>query len=251
MKRSNKKTRWIVILGYGRSGSTWLELNIAEKADAVCLGEFFLLGFLGSVCSCGFKVADCECWKGFLPFSNEERIRKVSLSNSSVTDSSKSARSAVKHLIALSKADNITVIPIICFRHPVRILRSARKGDNRLMRDGVLQSDNSHWLRFVITWPLSYMTAFIFCMLNYIKPSFVDFDDYESIQSLLSRIKSDAESNADMAHIIEGNRLINTGVTKWRRPKSIGKLSFRERIVILMLYPFYKILCILERKNRG
>lgn len=60
--------KYIYIAGYGRSGSTLLEMLLAERLNGICLGE--VCGLFdrerngeGVVCSCGSVVGSgCDCW---------------------------------------------------------------------------------------------------------------------------------------------------------------------------------------------
>ncbi len=60
----------VCIAGYGRSGSTMLEMLLARRLDALGLGEVkyaWSRGFLrGDTCSCGKAAQDCPFWQAAL-----------------------------------------------------------------------------------------------------------------------------------------------------------------------------------------
>jgi len=53
----------LYIAGYGRSGSTVLELLFSQEVGTTCLGEIVRVDKFGasnSYCTCGKKITDCE-----------------------------------------------------------------------------------------------------------------------------------------------------------------------------------------------
>ncbi len=237
-----KQTQWIIILGYGRSGSTWLELNIVKRMRAHMLGEFFLIDDPNSHCSCGAAIKDCDYWRDFLQLNHDVRVEKLALGGT-YTDSSKSSHGAIRHLIALLHNKDLKLVPIICFRNPVHVMRSAEKGSNRLLRKGIEKKDKTHWLRFILTWPLSYVIAFLFCLFIFKRPEIVDFDNERSVQQALEKFEADRDiKQTKNDHIIEGNRLIADGLLAWRKPKDIWPLSIKEGCVHVLLLPVYLLL---------
>jgi len=128
------KNKIYYICALGHSGSTWLQLKIAEKFKAVSLGEFHQLikevKINGTknipLCSCGSSIFECLFWSNFLDIFESYSSHDISdnildyisanYSDHLVIDNSKSL-SAYKDLYSIDSRKEI------CFLFLIRDVR--------------------------------------------------------------------------------------------------------------------------------
>ena len=156
--------RVIYISGYGRSGSTILDVYLSNAGDCFGAGELvnlFADWLNDKYCSCGEKISQCQYWKGVLAdvrAGELERMREVTEENErlfsahrspgvynqvwqpifdrifqatdTVIDSSKVSR-LTYHRPRLLKAMGYKVDIVYLYRQPDELLLSLRKGSNR------------------------------------------------------------------------------------------------------------------------
>lgn len=164
----HESPKLIYIAGYGRSGSTVLDIMLGSIPGALSCGELTYLfeeaTTPGRICACGADYRDCEVWSHVLkglsskPQRAAEVIRNIDkrklwqkrgddiksyldinrqlfsqisdLGYKYVIDSSKSARDAGNRPIALHEILGMEIKLIHLVRSPVSVIRSVQKRSN-------------------------------------------------------------------------------------------------------------------------
>jgi hypothetical protein len=142
----------IYIGGYGRSGSTLLELALSNHPDVVGLGEvsyFARESAVGGTCACGLVLACCPFWRQAVASTRlaPEQIPAHGTAATSllraaatvagathVVDSSKTTRHAVRRPRALARSLPVHFVHLV--RSPTAVQRSAAGGTNQQRERG-------------------------------------------------------------------------------------------------------------------
>lgn len=223
-------TPYVYILGYGRSGSTVIEMYFGDYVGARCLGEVsnFLRKPLSRdvLCSCGLSVCDCEQWLKLFR-SNSASTKEVTkhllpnalTQNQLLVDSSKGTIGSVLHVFRVLKCAK-NIVFILPLRSPQGIILSRAKGNNAALRRGRQGRKAMHLLRLVPSYYLA-MTFSILCVWisrkKYVlvdmesrpKASLRRVDFFLHKEFDLCRARIDDELDAQ--HLCEGNRVNLTG----------------------------------------
>lgn len=186
-------------------------------------------------CSCGESVADCAAWA---PYSIEDTspslVSKLATNHRTVIDSSKTTFGSWRHFFRLTRSENIELIPIIAFSHPARVHFSRNQGDNRLRRIGIKKPKRLHSIRMYVGWLSAYIFATGVCFVSSVKPIYVNFDDFSSIEGVVSQLKElhsfalteGGSRGSQTFHIIEGNRHASDGLKSYVLPLDIKKYLY-------------------------
>jgi len=246
--------KWVYIAGYGRSGSTWLELFLGSELQALCVGEiqnFFRRPMQHLSCSCGKSAADCAVWT---PYAQEENLTSLvatlARNHRIVIDSSKTTFGSWTHFARLARSKEIELVPVIVFRHPARVHFSRDQGDNRLLRIGIQKPKRLQSVRMYAGWLSAYAIAASVCFLTRIQPIYINFDEFSSIQQAQAELNKRYALHMDQGsseesqtfHIIEGNRHASGGLKPYEAPPDLGTIPLRSKALMLPLLPFYWLL---------
>jgi len=180
----------VYIAGYGRSGSTLLDMILGSHEDIIGTGELtFLFNevLAGRPCACGQPLVDCSLWGPVL-----ERVRKSGFTwheaaaitrdsdgllsrhpdpagyatlwtelitalrdesgRSVVVDSSKSARRTVRRTRMLRAHTPNSLRTIHLVRDPADVMRSVERGTNTSLEAGVEGGTRLGVLRSLLGW---------------------------------------------------------------------------------------------------
>lgn len=183
-------SRVVYIAGYGRSGSTLLDMILGWHEAVVGCGELsfvFNEVLRGGTCTCGEALLACPLWGPVL-----ERVRKSGFTwkeaavvtrrverlfsrhrdpgayrrlweeliaalreqsgTSVVVDSSKSARSTVRRARVLSRYSPQSFKVIHLVKDPANVMQSVHRGYNRTLATGVEGNTRRAVLRSVLGW---------------------------------------------------------------------------------------------------
>jgi len=181
----------IYIAGYGRSGSTLIDL-ILGQLGALSLGEVRYLEKHkneNTICSCGSKIKDCAMWssiyvadKGLECKKHLDVLLQVIDNNkdySTFVDSSKTARGAYFRPIFLSNAlskHSIAFLVVHVVRDPVSVYRSLVKGSNETLAWGTRKRNNPV-LSGLVGWYLANIAATIYKYLYKNKYIIIKYED--------------------------------------------------------------------------
>jgi hypothetical protein len=272
----------IYVLGYGRSGSTLLDVLIGNAAGVESVGELDLLhrNWDGQSCSCGAKYDDCTFWSsvdhvarerigdrshrdrekvlrrverisslpalilGILPrswrrsYRDQVRAEADAIAavggQTSILDSSKSAREAAGRALALGSVAGISVKMIHLVRDGRAVLWSALRGDNVKLAEGV-EGERARvpfaLFRAVFGWMLANLVASVTPRLKHrgqvLRVRYEDLvtepdAQLERIGSFLGRDLSDVRrkiregESFPVGHNTGGNRMRRGGAVKLR-----------------------------------
>jgi len=166
----------IYIAGYGRSGSTILDVLLEGKDDVVSTGEFWRLPrsiVRGTCCSCGEKPTNCRRWKdvlrkaGIVSRDDAEELLRVTKKEESllspktasdryaelwssilfalmdtegaetVVDSSKTNVERIRRPMKLNEIDGLKVCIVHLRRNPADVVESMRRIHNNKARENI------------------------------------------------------------------------------------------------------------------
>ena len=188
----------LYIAGYGRSGSTLLDVLLSRHEHIVGAGELrtlFREASSGTECTCGRRVDHCELWGPIVasvtalsgstaatldakskvaeggPILTRHRaahriawaaaldLLLKSTGAKAIVDSSKTPRSAVRRPQLLHAASVADVYVIHLIRKPRSVLTSLERGSNRAIESGVAGGDRFALLRLTFNWTLANVRA--------------------------------------------------------------------------------------------
>lgn len=177
----------IFISGYGRSGSTVLDMLLSSRLEGVFgageIGNLFDELALGSRCECGEKIGECPVWSQVLgPLGGEARLRRASLVTARaerlwgragpeyvglwrevlsrlrtatgcdvLVDSSKVTRTRFRHAERLRDL-GARLIVLHLIRDPEDVVAASRKGSNKAIERGVRTGGSLFVLRSIVGW---------------------------------------------------------------------------------------------------
>ncbi|ACV64768.1 sulfotransferase [Desulfofarcimen acetoxidans DSM 771] len=229
----------IYIAGYGRSGSTLLEMIIGSNNKIYPLGELTNFDTIKhkdkAKCSCGKYLKECEFWRNIIKeydlnnkiaINGQKKLWALIFKNTPenihyVIDSSKTARKNHFRPIRLAKllGKNIYMIHIV--RDGRGCIQSLIRGSNQKMENGEEPKIYFPVLRGTLGWMISNFSAHIFQILHkdkYLRIRYEDFTgDFENVMKKIGvfldicfqeEIKRIKEANElPTIHQISGNRL--------------------------------------------
>ena len=244
----------IYIGGYGRSGSTALELYLSQKYNYFSCGELISVNkknFREIICNCGKTLNCCDFWSK-CKFNNSSNIIDFAFKkskNSVLVDSSKTTYLSFFRPFLLSL--NFNVIYVYNTRNPSDVFKSISKGSNRVLHKSsrLLESQQylffSRGLSFLLSVFLSKLTFTVF--KNKIR---VHYDNFileqnslcNDIESIIGK-QSFNNSNFTTRHTIGGNRFSSIlGQNKFiikKEPICDIKLPFWCKIVSFLIQRLY------------
>jgi hypothetical protein len=241
----------IYIAGYGRSGSTIVDLMISNRSGYRSIGEasnLFDWALAGGACACGAPITNCEYWKKFLVGKDWRRLAKdqraaegvfgwwrrrtVGLYNSFWREVLMDADSRGETIVDSSKINRVTCFRpanlrrqgahltiVHMYREPEDLLSSLIKGSNRRIESGSeeLQVNIGFLLR-------SWFGAFFGNLMTVFVGRFVAdkyqflklrelADNPENISEILGGGFANSNEGIDLdnGHAIAGNRLRRMG----------------------------------------
>ncbi|QVK20619.1 sulfotransferase [Mycoplasmatota bacterium] len=186
--------KYIYIGGYGRSGSTLIDL-IFNDNNIFSMGEFLALSTrirAGDTCTCGLKFDSCKVWKDilfdgsfdldryvikqkwadsllcFLTGSKENALlekqilKRISKFSDVVSDSSKTTFYGVNRPFHLLKNNNVDLRFIHLIRNPKDVMLSNYLGDNKKLEKGISKSKCLTIFRTAVNWNLANLFAYMF-----------------------------------------------------------------------------------------
>lgn len=265
--------KYIYIGGYGRSGSTILDLYISSSG-LFSIGEFICIKDnynSGKPCTCGDRIEECDIWKSLVLRRNKSFFKSWFSSlfkewdvNSkldySIVDSSKTSYDAAwrPFYISYIARNKFKFSYIHVFRSPFIMVKSVFSGSNKLLekgidhkRIGLLQS-----IKTIINYYISFLAGSLIKLFNKDKSIFLDFDEFleneESRNRLVSyldlekipELKGGFKINKDYSeHMIDGNRLRFKDEIIFKIPSTpkFKSLSFIEAFTAISIYPAWKL----------
>lgn len=177
----------IFISGYGRSGSTVLDMLLSSRLEGVFgageIGNLFDELAVGSRCECGAKIADCAVWRRVLgPVGDAAaltRARRLTADGERpmghagpdyfelwrglfarlraatgcdvIVDSSKVTRTRFRHAERL-RALGVRLIVLHLVRDPDDVIAASRKGSNKAIERGQKTGGSLFVLRSIVGW---------------------------------------------------------------------------------------------------
>jgi hypothetical protein len=177
----------IFISGYGRSGSTVLDMLLSSRLAGVFgageIGNLFDELELGSRCECGSRIADCAVWSPVVGFVEDEaalrRAREVTIRGDRIVgqagpeyfnlwravlsrlkaatgcdvivDSSKVTRTRFRHAARL-RAMGVRLVVLHLVRDPEDVVAASREGSNKAIERGEKTGGSLHVLRSIVGW---------------------------------------------------------------------------------------------------
>tara|TARA_Y100000385_G_C13054590_1_gene621359 strand:- start:342 stop:1175 length:834 start_codon:yes stop_codon:yes gene_type:complete len=264
--------KYIYIGGYGRSGSTILDLFISSSG-LFSVGEFICIRDnynSGKPCTCGDIIEECNVWKSLVLRRNKSFFKSWFSSlfkewdtnsklNYSIVDSSKTSYNAAwRPFYILYIARNKFKFKYIhVFRSPFTMVKSVFSGSNKLLekgidlkRIGLLQS-----IKTIINYYVSFLAGCLIKLFNKDKTIFLDFEEFLADEELRNRLvsyldldkipkfKNGFKINKKCSeHMIDGNRLRFKDEIVFKIPSTpkFKSLSLIEAFTVISIYPAWK-----------
>jgi len=226
----------IYIMGYGRSGSTLLDIILGDNEEIVTTGaldNYHVWIDKNLKCACGKNMKSCFYWRKVskdIDFSEEDinlvkkmdSIRSLFLLKSRknvkrycqltkilfdsiitnfekniIVDSSKTARDCIYRPVMLSKFCNIELKPVFLIRDPRGVVWSSMKKHGSPEREK-RDIELTRFLRALISWNLTNFMTLVISKVFLKRCLFIKYEDFckDPINTLLS-IKNFADIDVD------------------------------------------------------
>lgn len=260
----DKPPLYIYIGGYGRSGSTILDLYLSAQGS-FSVGEFICFQKnlkVGKPCSCGKTLEQCDVWsdlasqysrKSLFWHADAQKLLSLIENHGCVVESSKTAWNAIIRgtylLLRLHGAVNIKYVHV--FRHPYHVMQSICRGSNKQKElSGSWGHSSSIFspLRTLVNFYVSIVALFIFPAVSRCTSVVVDFDKWcdvdeyrtEKVPRIDERFLNIGPKfivdKLRSQHMVDGNRL--------RLQEEIS-VSVSAGVSTIKLRPWSKLLAIL------
>lgn len=268
MKRPNV----LYIAGYGRSGSTLIEMILGSNEKIYALGELTNFNDIRenneAKCSCGDLVVNCSFWNRVLKdfglnkenLTGEEEIiwesifKNINKEVDYLIDSSKTARNNHLRPIKLAKLLRNEIYMIHIVRDGRGCIQSLTKGSNQKMERGINPKISLPVLRGTLGWFTANLSAHIFQFKykdRYLRIKYEDFtEDPEStlkeigqflnvdFQGEISKLNEECE--LPIMHQISGNRLRSQKRIRLRTDnKWKEKIKIKTNLLFLTINYFF------------
>lgn len=241
----------IYIMGYGRSGSTLLDIVLGDNKDIVTTGaldNYFEWVNKNLFCACGKKMDGCDYWSqvaqhnsfskkdiklvkkmesivSFFIYKSRKKINKykslnnkllnsisLNFSKNTIVDSSKTTSDCLYRPLMLSKYCDINLKPIFLVRDPRAVVWSAMKKHGSPERE----TNDFKLLRFVrtlISWNITNLLTLIIAKVYFKGFMFIKYEDFcKNPIDELHRIEDYTRVDLeDVIQKINQNKSINIG----------------------------------------
>jgi hypothetical protein len=276
------RKKLIYISGYGRSGSTILEIVLSKYFKVFSTGELsnlFDFYFQDGLCECGEKITECSFWNNILNDNAQKnllRCHKITKRAESpliskiyeakwekiwnpimtklfhytdsniIVDSSKSTRGTFNRK-RLLKNIGISINEVLLIRNPVDVMKSAKKGSNKKLEN---DKENPVLLggaiRAGFSWLITnFFAASRFNSSNGIILTYENFvrDTENTIKKIEQKFSLKKNENNYITHGISGNRLRrHTEKIEIKKRTNNIKLNLFEKGLSSILVRYYNLL---------
>jgi hypothetical protein len=276
------KKKLIYISGYGRSGSTILEIVLSKNFNVFPTGEtsnLFEFYIQDGICECGKHLPNCLFWDKILSKENKKNVDRLNsitkraqspligkiyeskwkkiwnpiidklfryADSNIIIDSSKSTRGTFNRKILLENT-GISLNEVLLIRNPVDVMKSVKKGSNKNLEKN---KENpvlfGGAIRAGVSWFITNFFAISrFDDSNGIILTYENFvrDTENAMKKIEREFNLEKNENKYITHGISGNRLRrNTGKIEIKKRTNNTELNFFEKGLSSILLRYYSLL---------
>lgn len=256
----------IYVGGYGRSGSTALDIFMGLNSEARSMGELCNFHHAvrgGNKCSCGQEVRDCEFWGPVSQAVGSDKCDPMDVLGGVypkewVIDSSKTTMgNFFRPLKSWMSADEFVFIHLI--RHPYGVYASVLNGGNRQLLSGQGLTPSSWQLFYkMIHWLLANSVSFVMSKTVFRKCSLcLSYEEFLSDPSCVidwlvrnSGLKARGQPAQDgKSHLISGNRMMYSSTRRLESVDAPERTSQGNRALLMICRSMYAYLHCEVRKQ--